>query len=149
MLMGRLFEQLFASIFEAEGWRDMIRVTAYAIHDFIDEDRRRARFMLIEVFQAGERAQLMRTDAMEILIGLIDQGRQELDDSGRVTRATAEALAGTMYAEAKQILERDDQRAYEQLPQLLFSVVLPYVGFEEAERELDLVPPQAPVPAAR
>ncbi len=149
VLMGRAFEQIFASIAKAESWRDMIRATAYAIHDFVDDDRRRARFMVIEVFHAGERAQLMRTDAVEILTGLIDQGRQELDDPGRVTRATAEALAGTMYAETKLILERDEQRAYEHLPQLLFSVVLPYVGIEEAEHELDLVPPQAPVPAGR
>ena len=50
---------------------------------------------------AGERAQRMRSDGTEIATDLIDQGRHQIDDPGKVTRATAQAVAGAMLQEKR------------------------------------------------
>ena len=58
-------------------WRDRLRAVAYALLHFLQEDRVRARQMTVDVLSAGEHAQLIRDQGMEVLIELIDQGRWE------------------------------------------------------------------------
>jgi AcrR family transcriptional regulator len=140
-VLGEAFERLLPAFDAHEHWPDRIRAAAYALFAYVDEDRTRGRFMTIEVLSAGEGAAALRDESLELLTEMIDLGRQEMDDPDRLTRATAEAIAGTTYRTLRLALENDDLDAFKLLPSLMYSVVLPYAGAAAALRELTLIPP--------
>jgi len=121
-------------------WRDQIRAAAWAMYGYLEEDKRRARFVFVEVLSAGGRAQLVRDVGMELFFDLIDLGRTELADPESFTRATAEAIGGSVYYQLQMAVERDSI-SLDFGRQLLYSVVLPYVGTEAALEELSMPAP--------
>lgn len=121
-------------------WRDQIRAVAYAVHEFVDEDRRRGAFLWIETFNAGERAQVIREGAVDAMIDLIDQGRRQLDDPDQLTRATAEAIGGSMFRQTPLAIECDGPNTVDLLPKLMYAVVFPYLGADAALEELSIKP---------
>jgi AcrR family transcriptional regulator len=124
-------------------WREQIRAAGFAMLSFWREDEPRARMMLIEVFSAGPRAQLIRDEGMEAMFELIDQGRTAMPDPGLLSRATAEAVGGAVFNQMRIALERDElDQGEEIIRQLMYTVVLPYLGTEAALEELESTPPQ-------
>ncbi len=124
------------------GWRNQLRVTAYAALRFLREDLPRARFLFVEVLYAGTRAQLIRDQGIDALTELIDRGRSELDDPDSVSRQTAVAIAGGLHEKARQAIDADDPNLWEALvPQLMYAAVLPYLGPEAALQELQMPAP--------
>lgn len=124
-------------------WRDRVRATLYALYRFLLTDQRLARFFVIECRAAGERTQVLAGRQLEALFDLIDEGRRELADPGLLSRATAEATGGgilsRIYAVVGQGGPLPDERQI--VPQLLYCVVLPYLGAERAAEELLATPP--------
>lgn len=148
-----LFEQgstelLFfaAQAFSAEStWRGQIRAVAHTMYRFIAEDETRGRFLFVEVFGAGEAAMLVRDQGMAGMFELIDQGRNELDDPDSISRATAEGIGGGILQQIRAAVERDELDAFRmKIPQLMYNVVRPYLGEDEARKELALPPPERP-----
>lgn len=140
-VLGEAFDRLLPAFDAHECWSDQIRAVAYELFAFVDEDRARGRFMTIEVLSAGDGAAAIRDESIELLTEMIDLGRREMDDPDRLTRATAEAIAGTTYRTLRLALENDDLDAFKLLPSLMYSVVLPYAGAAAALKELTLIPP--------
>lgn len=135
--------QVGNAILQHSNWREQMRAAAYAIVRFWQEDEPRARMILIEVLAAGPRAQLVRDEGMQMMVSLIDQGRQAMPDPQLLTRATAEAIAGAIFNQMRIVLERGEaDRGDEHVPGLMYSVVLPYVGAEAALEELEMPPPE-------
>ena len=116
------------------------RAVAYAIFEFVDEDRGHAQFMFAEALAAGERVQVLREQGLELLCQLIDQGRNELADPDSVSSATALALGGSIYNQIRLTIQADTLSP-DLVPKLLYNVVLPYLGSEAAEQELNRAPP--------
>lgn len=125
-------------------WRDQIRAVAYAMFDYIDEDRRRGNFMFVQIMVGGERAQRLRDEGTAAMAQMIDQGRNQLDNPDQLSRGTAEAIAGSIFQQIRGAVERDDPNARDLVPQLMYNVVLPYLGNEAAAEELALPPPSPP-----
>lgn len=145
-LEGReaFFVAVGAALVDKSEWRDQIRAAAYAMLHFWQEDERRARMMLIEVLSAGPRAQLIRDEGMELMFDLLDQGRSAMADPEMLSRTTAEAVGGAIFNQMHLALERGDlsrDRGDELVPQLMYTVVLPYLGTEAALEELEMPPP--------
>lgn len=133
-----------SAMLQHSAWRDQMRAAAYAILDFWRADERRARMILVEVLSAGPRAQLVRDEGMEMMADLIDQGRASAPAPDLLTKATAEAVAGAMFNQMRAGLERGElDRGEELVPQLMYSVVLPYLGTEAALEELEMPPPRS------
>lgn len=127
---------------EAADWRSGIRAVAHAIYRFLAEDRIRGRFLVVEILSAGDASQLIRDKGFEAMYALIDLGRQERPESSAVSRATAESIGGSIYNQIYVGLVRDDLEGLRlSIPNLMYTVVLPYVGPEEALEELKLPPP--------
>jgi AcrR family transcriptional regulator len=139
----RLLERLLPAFASETTWRAQMRAVSYAMLDFIEEDRRWGRFMFVEVFAAGDRAQVIREEGVQAMAELIDQGRQELDDETELSRATAEAIAGSIFNQIRAALQADIPDALELTPGLMFNVIVPYLGTEAALAESKLEPPQA------
>jgi len=74
---------------------------------------------------------------MRVIAGLIDAGRNELDDPEAVPHTTAEALAGSAYGQIYSRVVRGETEGLPDLvPQLMSAAVMPYMGVEAAMEEL-------------
>lgn len=135
-LLAEVFGRIMASFDGHQRWPDQARAGAHVIFEYLEEDRRRGRFMMVEVLFAGERAQLLRESGMKILTDMIDGARARLPETETLSRSTAEAIAGSMFHQVRAAIECDDPVPEDFVPQLMYSVVQPYFGTEEARREL-------------
>jgi len=135
--------EVTAAAFQHQTWREQIRAAAYSILDYFLADYPPAHFLLIEVAAAGDRAVLIRDQGMDAMITLIDLGRGELEDPGALGRSTAEGIAGAVYDRMRRIVAAgsDPDEARRMVPEMMYAVVLPYLGEEAAMEEL-----QAPAP---
>jgi AcrR family transcriptional regulator len=129
---------------QQDSWRDQMRAAAYAMLRWFLADIPRAHFVMIESWSIGERAVLIREEGMDAMISLIDIGRSELEDPESLTRATAEAVAGTVFNRMQRIIASgpDPDVAAEMVPQLMHTVVLPYLGEAAALEELSIPVPR-------
>ncbi len=145
-LLDRIGEEFHAHVFAAVGsegdWRRQMRATSAAMAVFFLADRPRARVMLIDAFTAGERAQLIRDRSMKEMVALIDRGREQPGAPASLTEATAQAIAGTVYEQLCALARRDADLAewWSLAPDLMYSVVLPYLGPQAAAEELTIAP---------
>jgi AcrR family transcriptional regulator len=124
-------------------WRDRVRVTAYALYRYVAADEKIRRFTTAEVRAGGERVQLLFGEEIEALFDLIDEGRREPSAPASLTRATAEQLGGGIFNQLYAVGSHGGPMPPEQeiIPQLMYAVVLPYLGNEVAREELRIPPP--------
>ena len=123
-------------------WRERLRAAAYAAVRFMREYPREIRFGTFNILTASELARAHREQNMERLVDLIDDGRGELSDPDSMSRAEAQALIGSIVARMNSRLKEGTVRAPEQfVPELMYLAVLPYLGREAAEEELEIPPP--------
>lgn len=135
------FTEVGTAMVGIDEWREQIRAAGYAMLRFWRADERRARMMLIEVLSAGPRAQLIRDEGMELMFDLIDQGRSAMPDPELLSRTTAEAIGGAIFNQMHLALEAGElARGEELIPQLMYTVILPYLGTEAALEELERPP---------
>jgi len=127
------------------GWREQVRARAYSLYRFLCADRRRARFIVVDSRAAGERTLLFAGQVIEELFDLIDGGRRELAEPRLLTRATAESIGGGIFNQVYAILGRATALPPEAeiVPQLMYCIVLPYLGPVAAREELRIRPPLA------
>lgn len=133
---GRLMAEAYA---QKPDWRQRMRAMARLTLDFLRADRNRARFLVLEVLNAGEAAQLRREFAIKGQAALIDEGRKLLPDPDRVSPALAEHAAGAVNKMlVRQVrsgeLFKDGDDA---MRGLLYLAVRPYLGHRAALQELD------------
>jgi AcrR family transcriptional regulator len=120
-----------------DAWRDQVRAVGLVMSRFLLEDRARARMMTVESPVAGPRSQLIRDQGMQSLIELVDLGRRELADPESVSRYTAETIGSAVYDRMRVAIERGEWGTLESmLPDMMYTVVLPYLGPEAAMEEL-------------
>jgi AcrR family transcriptional regulator len=148
-------EACFLAVFRAEvesyrrpppapgGWLEHLRARAYSLYRFLTADRRRGHFIVVDARAAGEPTLLFAGQLIEELFDLIDAGRQELADPDSLTRATAESIGGGTINQLYAILGRGAALPPEAeiVPQLMYCIVLPYLGPVAARRELEIPPP--------
>jgi len=139
----RYRRQARASSAQPGEWREQVHARAYSLYRFLGADRRRARFIVVDSRAAGERTLLFAGQLIDELFGLIDGGRRELADPGLLTRATAESIGGGIFNQLYAILGRATALPPEAeiVPQLMYSIVLPYLGPAAARQELEIPPP--------
>lgn len=136
------------SVYAAEqGWANQIRAVAYQSLRFVQEDPPRSQTILVEAEWAGERARLIHDQAVEALSSFIDLGRGELADPDSISPTTADAIGGALVSQIRAMVERREYDSFTALmPEMMYSVVLPYLGTEAALRELH-IPPGSRVPS--
>lgn len=124
-------------------WRDRVRATAYAQHRFLSADERVVKFTFLAVRTVGERSLLMLGAQIKDLLDLIDEGRAEPTAPPGLTRATAESIGGGIFNQIYLVVSKGEPLPPEAeiVPQLMYSVVLPYLGPEAALEELNMPPP--------
>jgi AcrR family transcriptional regulator len=145
-VLGEIYDEFFAQAQEAvageQGWRDRMRATAYALLRFLRRDERVARFAAVEVSYAGSAAQGPFLETFNRLVDLIDEGSDEADGPEGFSRATALGVGGVVFARVQQaVAEGELDLGEEEIPELMYAAVFPYLGAEAAEEELHIPPP--------
>jgi AcrR family transcriptional regulator len=132
------FLALLLGAYEVEGrWQDGLRAAAYATVRHLQDDPARAHFTVVESFNGGERALLVRDRVFTVLTSLIDDGRREPGASASMSDATAESLNGAIFRHMRLAMENNRTGRVEKvLPELMYAAVLPYLGPDAAAEEL-------------
>lgn len=144
-LRDQLMARIAEAIAEQPTWRDRIRATAYTMVSHLEEDERRTQFMATDVRDAGDRAAMLMETVFEEMFQLLDAGREEREHPAQLSRATAEAVGGTIFFQMLAAFEQGsmgDVRA--KLPEMMYVAVLPYLGEEAAREELSIAPQGPP-----
>jgi AcrR family transcriptional regulator len=141
-----LMTRVAAAVEHEATWRDSLRAAAYTMVDWAAEDEKRTKFTVIEARSAGERALVLMGQAFEELFDLIDRGRDERQLPGAISRATAEAVGGTIFTQMYAAYEEGSIKAVRaKIPEMMYMAVRPYLGEDAAAEELR----QAPSPPVR
>ncbi|HET9185827.1 MAG TPA: TetR/AcrR family transcriptional regulator [Solirubrobacterales bacterium] len=145
-VLREVYDEFFASAQAAlagqRGWRDRMRATAYALLRFLRRDERVARFAAVEAQEAGAAGQQPFLDTFNRLVDLIDEGSAEAGGPDSPTRATALGVGGVVFARIQEAVAEDELGlGEEEIPQLMYGAVLPYLGAAAAEQERHIPPP--------
>src|SRR5215211_560 len=145
-VLGQVYGEFFGRAQEAvagqSGWRDRMRATAYALLRFLRADERVARLAAVEVQAAGEGAQRLFLETFDRLVDLIDEGSAEASGPDSPSRATALGVGGVVFARIQEaVAEGELGLGEEEIPDLMYAAVFPYLGAEAAAEELRIPPP--------
>lgn len=144
-VLGQIYDEFFSSAQEAvageRGWRDRMRATAYALLRFLRRDERVAHLAAVEAQNVGA-AQGPFLDTFNRLVDLIDEGSAEAGGPDSPSRATALGVGGVMFARIQEaVAEGELGLGEEEIPELMYGAVFPYLGAEAAAEELRIPPP--------
>jgi AcrR family transcriptional regulator len=146
-VLGEIYDEFFAraqAAVEAQsGWRDRMRATAYALLRYLRADLRVARLAAVEVQYAGDDAQRLFQETFSRLVGVIGEGSSEADGPDSPGLATAIGIGGVVFARIQEgaVKGEFEELGEEEVPQLMYAAVFPYLGAEAAEEELHIPPP--------
>ena len=135
-----VLEQLFAAVREAYGreQRPEARLSAAlaAFLGFFAREPGFARMCIVEAVAAGPEAVERRNATMATFARIIDENARELDSALEPSGLTAETIVGGIYEVIFARVVRGEIRELPALlPDLMYSVLLPYAGPEAALAE--------------
>jgi AcrR family transcriptional regulator len=144
-VLGAIYDEFFATAQEAlegeRGWRDRMRATAYALLRFLRRDERVAHLAAVEA-QNVDAAQGPFLETFNRLVDLIDEGSAEVDGVVSPSRATALGVGGVLFTRIQEAVAKGElELGEEEIPELMYAAVFPYLGAEAAE-ELRIPPPK-------
>ncbi len=141
---GEFFEVAQEAVAGETGWRDRMRATAYALLRFLRSDERVARLAAVEAQHGGEGALRLFVETFNRLVDLLDEGSAEAGGPDSPSRATAIGIGGVLFARLQEaVAEGELGLGEEEIPELMYAAVFPYLGAEAADEELHIPPPKA------
>jgi len=130
------------------GWREGVRAGLAGALAFLDDEPGLARVCLVEVLCAGPRVLARRKELLAKLAAVLDNGRAvaTLTPPPLTAEATVGAVLAVLHA---RLLDGQEGHLSDLLGSLMSMIVLPYLGPEEAARELELAGGQTRRPSVR
>jgi len=119
-------------------WAERVAGGLFELLKHLAEHPDEARFAIVEVLAAGPRALARRDSALRQFTGFLDAGRSEssVELPGLTSLSVAGGINELLYSE---ILHGSAARLPSRLPDMIFWVVLPYLGPERAGEEREKV----------
>jgi AcrR family transcriptional regulator len=137
---GRELARLLTLTLEAfetqDEWADRVRAALSALLHALAREPTVARLCFIEVMAAGPNAIAARNEAMRGFTIIFDTGRLE-DDRERPAALALNMVGGMSEIVHREIAAGKAEELPEVLPDLMYTAVLPILGPEAAERELE------------
>ena len=141
-IYDEFFDRAQEAVAGVSGWRDRMRATGYALLRYLRRDERVARLAAVEVQFVGKRAQELFLETFNRLVTLIDEGSSEAGGPDSPGLATAIGVGGVMFARIQEAVAKGELGlGEEEIPELMYAAVFPYLGAEAAEEELHIPPP--------
>jgi AcrR family transcriptional regulator len=134
-LLERLANYAVPAYQQPGTWVDRIRRGLAAVLTAIAYRPEGARLTIIEILAAGPRAHQRHLEAIDAFVPYIDQGRNESPLGSRLPQNLARIVAGGGAALIQQEVATGRAGELRDLhPELLYFVLLPYLGHERAAR---------------
>jgi AcrR family transcriptional regulator len=149
--VARLAESVLPA-YEAEStWTGRVRTGLIAALELLDAEPALARLCVIEAPRAGPRVCERYRAALSVVSAVIDEGRDEAEQTSTLSWLTAEGVVGGalsviharllarlhLSGEDRRLEEREDRPLVELVNPLMAMVVQPYLGVGAASRELE------------
>jgi AcrR family transcriptional regulator len=130
--------QMLEGYAAAGNWRDGMRGQAWAFCRFLQADHDRARVAMVATASAPEMIRAERDRRFLLFSQLIHLGSGERSEAAEVPLAQAEAAFGAIWDRVSKLVNADAfDRLPKLVPELMFTVVLPYLGLGAAQAELE------------
>ncbi|HEV2858032.1 MAG TPA: TetR/AcrR family transcriptional regulator [Solirubrobacterales bacterium] len=124
-------------------WPGSLRAAAYAHVRWILDNPKKMRFGLLETLWAGEMTSALRDDLFGAYIAMVDAGRAVAPDPDAIPAYTAEGVVGAITQVIVRYMGKPgDRNLASQIPEMMYLAVRPYLGEEEARKELTIPPPE-------
>ena len=139
MLVEQLFAEVAASCDEEVAWIDRMTDGLTAIVDRFAADPELARTAVVEVTAAGAEARQLHWNAIARFTRYLDAGRELAGDRElpeNISLMSAGAVSGLIFDE---LLAGRAEKLPDRLPDLLFAMLVPYVGPEAAAAQMQRV----------
>jgi AcrR family transcriptional regulator len=132
---ARLVRQVVAAVEHAEGFAERAYTGLQAMLTFLATEPAVARMCIVEVMAAGPEAIARRSDSMRAFARLVERYASELLDH-HAPVLTAETIVGGIYEVVyTRVLHGHTEELPKLLPDLTYSVLLPYLGQAAAIEE--------------
>jgi AcrR family transcriptional regulator len=136
-IADQFIERAAGAYLSGADWRGGIRALAWEYCRFLAEDQDRARVFMVEVAFGNEAVRAARDVVMERYIDLVHLGAGERPDAAGVPRTRAEAVIGAIWERVAVTVKAGRfEQLPEQVPQMMYVLVLPYLGAAAAQQEL-------------
>jgi AcrR family transcriptional regulator len=136
------FRHLAQEAYESEErWPDSMRAALYAGVGWVVEHPRETRFAMVETLAISDFAQAQRETGFPLFTSMVDGGREYAEDPESVSSFTAEGVVGSIGQLVTKRLKRGEVEPFALVPELMYMIVLPYLGEEAASRELTIPGP--------
>jgi AcrR family transcriptional regulator len=134
---GEVVERTSTAFLAAGDWRRGMRAAAWQLCRWADENRERAQILFVELSYANELVRASRDRTFRVYADLIHAGRFEREQTADVPRATAEAVMGAIWERLVITVRAGTfDRLPTQVPEMMYLLVLPFLGPEAAREEL-------------
>jgi AcrR family transcriptional regulator len=134
---AQLIEKVREAYERSQGFGERVRESLTAFLEFVASEPAFADMCIVEVMAAGPEAVRRRNEAMRAFAALIQLGvNDELPERSRPPELVAETIVGGIYEVVyARVVEGRAEELPHLLPDLIYSVLLPYVGHEAATAE--------------
>lgn len=133
---ARLEEALQQAFSEHSDFASRARACLSTLLDFVASEPALADMCIVEVMAAGPEALERRNRAARAFTGLIERAASESRGTAQPTALTAETIVGGVYEVVySRVLEGRGEELPSLLPDLTYTVLLPYLGHQAASRE--------------
>lgn len=134
---AQLIEKVREAFESADDFSDGVCKCLTAFLEFVASEPAFADMCIVEVMAAGPEAVQRRKDAMRAFAALIQRGvDNQMPKRGRPPELVAETIVGGIYEVVySRIVQGRTAELPELLPDLMFSVLLPYLGHDIATSE--------------
>lgn len=142
-------QAIVLNAFDAQDdWVPALRAGLSALLAALAEDPAVARFCFVDVLAAGPKAAQRRNEAMRALEQILELGGRAREGGADGAAGLPRALGTSMVGGLGEVLYQEivagrAERLPEQVPELMYALVLPFEGQATAERELQREPRRA------
>jgi AcrR family transcriptional regulator len=134
---SELLRQVRAAYHSSATFADGVVACLRAFLEFAASDHRYADMCIVEVLAAGPAAVERRNAVMKSFAELLHRGAQTTQDGAQAPELTAETIIGGIYEVVySRVVEGHAAELPKLLPDLAYSMMLPYLGHKLAQREL-------------
>jgi AcrR family transcriptional regulator len=131
-------------------WRRRVRAGMSALLSFLDHEPELCSLVVVDALTVGPAVLARRTELLEVLSGVVEEGRGEGRGAKQQPRLTGEGVVGAVFSVIHaRVLDAAHPPLIELLNPLVAMIVLPYLGHAAASKELARPTPNADRPIPR